>query len=250
MKQIRMMALMGMTLMMGIVMTACLGSDDDDNKTTQNVVALYEDGLLQDASGVVLVPTNPAYLPTANGIYTMVLEFNPNSVSGNKLNVTIKETPYNLTNKNVIRDDEAVGNINLYAVEYNNGYASLRPELFNEDYILIPFIFWMFDVSEEYYTAELAKHHFALFYPNDLTNAEGILNLTIIDMVEDPSVDRYKYSYEYQAFNLKEVISKFKAVNDKLNTIRIWGRVNKNSCDPQEGTTTTEYVDVAYNPLR
>ena len=100
------------------------------------------------------------------------------------------------------------------------------------------------------FSIEFAKHHFTLLYPNDLTNAEGVLNLTLIDMVADPTVSRYKNSYEYQAFDLRHIISEFKAVNGKLNTIRVSGMVNKNSCDPEDGSTTTESVDVPYNPLR
>ncbi len=249
MKQIRMMALMGMTLIMGMVMTACLSSNEEDNKTTQNVIALYEGGTLQDASGIILVPTSSTYVPTADGIYSITIEFDPTSVSNNKLNVTIKNPPYNITNDHKSRG-EGVGNINLYAVEYNNGYNYLKPEMFNQDYILIPCIFWMDDVSSENYTTEYAKHHFTLLYPNDLTNAEGVLNLTLIDMVADPTVSRYKNSYEYQAFDLRHIISEFKAVNGKLSTIRISGMVNKNSCDPEDGSTTTESVDVPYNPLR
>ena len=243
MKQIRMIALMGLTLMMGVLMTSCLGSNDDDNKTTQDVVAVYENSVLQDLSGVVLEPTNPSYLPATNGVYNISIEYDPTTISGNKLSVTILEKPVNLTNNNLIKG-EGVGNINLYAIEYNSGYTNLRPEMCNQDYILVPCIYWMDDVSAEEFPTELAKHHFGLFYPEDLTSADGILNLTLIDMVDDPTLNRYKYYYDYQAFNIKKVIADFKAKNGDINKIRVWASVNRNSYDPTEQTTSKEYAEV------
>ena len=243
MKQIRMMALMGMTLLMGVVMTACLGSKEGDNKTTQDLIAVYENGVLQDLTGVILVPTNTSYLPATNGVFAIAVEYDPTTISDNKLSVTILEKPENLTNNNIIRG-EGIGNINLYAVEYNSGYTNMKPEMCNQDYILIPCIFWMDDVSADNYATELAKHHFGLFYPDELKNDDGILNLTLIDMVEDPTLDRYKYYYEYQAFNIKDIIAGFKAINGDIKKIRVWASVNKNSCDPTEATTTKEYAEV------
>lgn len=244
MKQIRMMALMGMTLMMGMVMTACLGSDDDDNKTTQDVFAVYDNGVLQDISGVNLVPTNTSYLPTSDGVYALVIEYDPTTISGNKLSVKILEKPENLTNQNVMKDEGIGGNINFYALEYKSGYNQMQPVMMNQDYIMIPCIFWMDDVSADEADAELKKHHFGLTYPADLTSADGILDLTLIDMVDDPTLDRDKYSCKYQAFNIKNVIAAFKAINGDINKIRVWASVNNNSYDPADSKTTKEYSEV------
>ena len=98
---------------------------------------------------------------------------------------------------------------------------------------------------------ELAKHRFSLLVPEDLHNSDGVLNLTLIDDVTDPEVDRYKNSWQYQAFNLQSVITGFKSINGKLNTIRVWGSVNRNSYDPEEGRTDrTRYVDIDLTPFQ
>ena len=63
-------------------------------------------------------------------------------------------------------------------------------------------------------------------------------------MVEDPTLDRYKYYYDYQAFNIKNVIADFKAKNGDIKKIRVWASVNRNSYDPTEGTTKLEYSEI------
>ena len=56
MKQIRMMALLGLTLLMGVIMTSCLSSSEGDNKATQTLVAIYENGAFTQQGGGILVP--------------------------------------------------------------------------------------------------------------------------------------------------------------------------------------------------
>ena len=142
---------------------------------------------------------------------------------------------------------EGTGNINLYELDYNG----VKPEMFNQYYMLVPCFFWMDNVDVNDYEKELAKHRFSLLVPEDLHNSDGVLNLTLIDDVTDPEVDRYKNSWQYQAFNLQSVITGFKSINGKLNTIRIWGSVNRNSYDPEEGRTDrTRYVDIDLTPFQ
>lgn len=241
-----MMALMGMALLMGVMMSACLSSNNDDNKTTQNVIALYENGVLEQYGGGTLVPTNSNYLPSAPGIYTFSIEYDPTTWNDNKLNVTITSVPISLTNSNVLAGEKS-GNVNLYDLEYS---GEMFPSMFNQDYILIPCIFWMENVNADAYEKEQGKHRFSLVAPSDLHDSEGILHLTLVDEVTDPEVERTKSSWLYQAFNIKDVIAGFKAANGEINTIRIWGSTNRTSYDPEDGRTTKKYVDVDLTPFQ
>ena len=242
MKQFRMVALMGLTLLMGVIMTACVGGNDEtDNKTTQNVIALYDNGQLVQYGGGILVPTNPSALPAKTGMYTFTIEYTPNTWSDNKLSVTIVSDVIDLTNQHV-KKGEGSGNINLYDVQYS---SEMVPSMFNQDYILVPCIFWMENVSASNYSSEEAKHTFSLLYPDDLTSDDGVLNLTLIDEVSDPELERTKSSYLYQAFNLKDVIASFKAANGGyISGIRLWGNTNRITYDPMDDRTHKNYVDV------
>jgi len=240
MKHFNLMALMALTLTMGMTLTSCFGSDGK-NKTEQSVIALYQNGTLEQYGGGILVPTNTNYLPSSPGIYTFGIEYDPTTWSDNKLSVTITSKPISLNNPNVrVGADPEKGNINLYDLEYNN----MKPEMFNQDYILVPCIYWMDDVTLEGYDNEEAKHKFTLLVPEDLHSSDGVLNLTLIDEVSDPGLERYKTTWVYQAFNLHSAITGFKSINGKINTIRIWGNVNRNSYDPEEGRTSKKYVDI------
>jgi hypothetical protein len=246
MKRFRISALMGFVFFTAMVLTSCLSSKDGDNKATQEVIALYQNGTLTQAGGGTLVPTSSSYMPSAPGIYSFIIEYDPTTWNDNKLNVTITSKPISLDNPN-IRVGEGTGNINLYELDYNG----VKPEMFNQYYMLVPCFFWMDNVDVNDYEKELAKHRFSLLVPEDLHNSDGILNLTLIDEVTDPEVDRYKNSWQYQAFNLQSVITGFKSINGKLNTIRIWGSVNRNSYDPEEGRTDrTRYVDIDLTPFQ
>ena len=246
MKQFRMMALVGMTLVMGLMMASCFGDSNGKNKATQNVIALYQNGTLEQYGGGTLIPTNPSYLPSSPGIYTFSIEYDPTTWQDGKLNVTITSVPVSLNNTNVYQG-ESTGNINLYDVEYS---GEMYPSMFNENYILIPCIFWMENVNVEDYDKEEGKHKFSLFVPEDLHNSEGILNLTLVDDVTDPELERTKSSYLYQAFNVGNVITAFKQVNGRIKTIRIWGNCNRVSYDPTDGRTTKKYTDVDLTPFQ
>ncbi len=246
MKRFRISALMGFVFFTAMVLTSCLSSKDGDNKETRDVIALYQNGTITQFGGGILVPTNSNYLPSSPGIYSITIEYDPTTWNDNKLNVTITNTPISLDNPNV-RVGEGTGNINLYDLSEN----ALRPEMFNQDYLLVPCMFWMERVDLTDYGKEFAKHRFSLLVPEDLHNSDGILNLTLIDEVTDPGVDRYDKSWQYQAFNLQSVITGFKSINGKLNTIRIWGSVNRNSYDPEEGRTDRKrYVDIDLTPFQ
>ncbi len=246
MKRFRISALMGFVFFTGMVLTSCLGSSEGDNKETRDVVALYQNGTFVQMGGGVLVPNNSSYLPSSPGVYSITIEYDPTTWSDNKLNVTITDRPISLDNPNV-RVGEGTGNINLYDLSEN----ALRPEMFNQDYLLVPCIFWMENVDLIDYGKEFAKHRFSLLVPEDLHDSDGILNLTLIDEVIDPELNRSKSSWQYQAFNLQSVITGFKSINGKLNTIRIWGSVNRNSYDPEEGRTDkARYVDIDLTPFQ
>lgn len=248
MKQLKLMALMVMALLMGTTFTSCLSSKEGDNKVTQNVMALLSsDGTLTQYGGGILVPINKISMPSTPGIYSFGIEFDPNGWSGNKLNVTITSSLVSLNNSNLLEGDSQ-GNINLYDLDYS---GDMSPMMFNENYILIPCIFWMENVPDEAgYDKELAKHKFTLQYPKDLHNSEGILELTLKDDVTDPELERTKTSYLYQAFNLQSVITGFKAQNGSLNKIRIYGYTNHSSYDPEHETTAKNYVDVDLTPFK
>lgn len=248
MKQIKMMALLGMTLFMGVIMTSCLSSKEGDNKTTQELFALYQNGTLEQYGGGILVPTNPNFLPAIPGIYSVEIEYDPTTWSDNKLSVTLLSVPVSVNNLNV-RQGDGAGNINLYDLEYSGG---MNPFMFNQDYIMIPCIFWMDNVEQTTiaYEKELEKHKFSLLVPDDLHNEEGILNLTLIDEVTDPEVERNMKSYVYQAFNIGSVISGFKSINGKIKTIRLWGNTNRNSYDPSEGRTEKKFVEIDLTPFQ
>ena len=241
MKHFNLMALMALTLTMGMTLTSCFGSDGK-NKTEQSVIALYQNGTLEQYGGGILVPTNTNYLPSSPGIYTFGIEYDPTTWQDNKLSVTITTKPIGLDNPNIrVGSDTEKGNINIYSLDYG---GDMPPAMFNQNYLLMPCIYWMDNVAAEDYEKEEAKHKFSLLVPEDLHNSEGILNLTLIDEVTDPQVERLKTSWLYQAFNLQSVIAGFKSVNGKINTIRIWGYVNRNSYDPEEGRTNKDHVDI------
>ncbi|MBQ8008858.1 MAG: hypothetical protein IJ256_05005 [Bacteroidaceae bacterium] len=242
MKQFKMMALAAMTLLMGMIMASCLGSSEGDNKATQNVIALYENGTLEQFGGGTLIPKNSNYMPSTPGIYTFGIEYDPTTWKDNKLEVTITSTPISMMNNNVVQGENK-GNVNMYDLNYQD---ELTPVMFNADYILVPVIFWVENVNADAMPKEEAKHHFYLQAPSDLHNEEGILELTIYDVVDDPEVERTKSSYIYQAFNLHHIIEGFKAANGTLKKIRVSAMVNRVSNDPTHGNTVKEAYDIDY----
>lgn len=243
MKQFRMVALMGLTLLMGVIMTACVGGNEEtDNKTTRDVIVLYENGQLTQYGGGILTPTNPSALPAIPGMYAMTIEYSTLESDQSNLSVTILSTPASLDNNNIFLG-EGVGNINLYDLEYSGG---LKPEMYNQDYLLIPCIYWMEDVAAEAFSSEFKKHTFSIWAPEDLTSEDGVLNLTLVDNVTDPTLDRTKSFYSFQAFNLKALIAAFKQKNGKLTSIKVWGSTSRATYDPVEGKPVMKSVDVPY----
>ena len=241
MKNFRMIALMGLVLMTSLVMTSCLSGKDGDNKSTQNVIVLYENGTLKQYGGETLIPENTSYLPSAPGIYSIGIEYDPTTWSGDKLNVKLTSAPVSLNNYNVV-SGSAKGNINMYDLNYN---GEMYPFMFNEDYIMVPYIFWMENVSANDYSAEEKKHHFYLQAPEDLHTDGTTLELWIYDVVDDPEVQRNKSSYLYQAFNIRNLIQGFKAVNGAApNVIRMKTMVNRSSYDPADQNTREEFYDI------
>ncbi len=235
-----MVSLLGLILTLGGLMTSCFSDSKDDNKTTQNVIALCENGTIQQYGGGILVPTSKTNVPTTTGVYTFTIEFDPTTWSDNKLSVNITTAPVNLTNANV-KTGTSDGNINLYDLEYS---GEMFPTMFNENYMLVPCIFWMENVSLNEYDAELNKHKFSILVPEDLYDADKVLNLTLIDEVTDPELERSKSSWVYQAFNIGSVIKNFKVANGGIKTIRVWGTTNRTSYDPTDGRSSKKYVDI------
>ena len=89
------------------------------------------------------------------------------------------------------------------------------------------------------------KHHFYLQAPEDLHTDGTTLELWIYDVVDDPEVQRNKSSYLYQAFNIRNLIQGFKAVNGAApNVIRMKTMVNRSSYDPADQNTREEYYDI------
>lgn len=242
MKNFRTFVMMGLFMMTSLVMTACLSGKDDDNRSTQSVIVVYENGTLKQYGGETLIPENTNYLPSAPGIYSIGIEYDPTTWQGDKLNVKLTSVPISLNNYNVVRGENQ-GNIALYDLDYNN---EMYPFMFNQDYIMIPYIFWMENVNADMYNTEEKKHHFYLQAANDLHREDGILELWVYDVVDEPDVVRSKSSYLYQAFNIRDIIQEFKAANGKLKTIRVYAMINKSTYDLTHQATVKEYKDIDY----
>lgn len=246
MKQIRMMAFLGMTLLMGVIMTSCLSSSEGSNKTTQTIVALYENGAFTQQGGGTLIPLNTTYLPKESGFYTIEIEYDPTTWSDGKLNVTLLSSPNKVETYDVKQGTDE-GNINIYTLkEGSSARGVLAPTLFNIDYLVIPCIFWADNVgSEDEKEQEIKKHHFYLQAPTDLHNSEGVLELTLYDVVDDPEVNRIRNSYVDRIFNIRDIINKFNIINSiKVSKIRISAKVNRSSYEPKDGRIESVEIDL------
>ena len=250
MKQIRMMALLGLTLLMGVIMTSCLSSSEGDNKATQTLVAIYENGAFTQQGGGILVPVNSSFLPSAPGFYLIEIEYDPTTWSDNKLNVTLLSAPQKVETYNVVKGT-GEGNINLYTLqESSSTRGTLAPSLFNKDYLVIPCIFWADDVnSESEKEQEIKKHHFNLQAPADIHNSEGVLELTLYDVVDDPELQRLDRSYVDRIYYIGDIINEFNVSNSvKVSKIRIKAKVNRSTYETKSGGD--DFFDIDLTPFQ
>ena len=247
MKQIKMMALLGMALLMGVIRTSCLSSSEGDNKATQTLVAIYENGTFTQQGGGTLIPLNSTYLPSTPGFYYIEIEYDPTTWSDGKLNVTLLSAPKKVDTYDAVKGANE-GNINLFSLRessYTRGV--LEPAMFNKDYIVIPCMFWADNAgSEDEKEQEIKKHHFFLQAPTDLHNSEGVLELTLLDIVDDPETERLKNSYVDRIFNIRSIVEEFKIVNSgkAVSKIRISAKVNRSSYDPKNGNNESVEIDL------
>ena len=250
MKQIRMMALLGLTLLMGVIMTSCLSSSEGDNKATQTLVAIYENGAFTQQGGGILVPVNSSFLPSAPGFYLIEIEYDPTTWSDNKLNVTLLSAPQKVETYNVVKGT-GEGNINLYTLqESSSTRGTLAPSLFNKDYLVIPCIFWADDVnSESEKEQEIKKHHFNLQAPADMHNSEGVLELTLYDVVDDPDLQRLDHKYVDRIYYIGDIINEFNVSNSvKVSKIRIKAKVNRSTYETKSGGD--DFFDIDLTPFQ
>ena len=247
MKRFRKFALMGMTLLMGVIMTACLGSSEGDNKSTQTLVAVYENGSFTQQGGGTLIPLNSTYLPSTPGFYSIEVEYDPTTWSDGKLNVTLLSAPRKVETYEAMKGD-GEGNINLYTLSESSSMRGvLEPTMFNKDYIIIPCIFWADNVgSEDDMEKEIKKHHFYLQAPEDLQSSDGVLELYLYDVVDDPDVSRIRNSYIDRIFNIRSIVEEFKIKNSGkgLSKIRISAKVNRSSYEPKSGVVESVEIDL------
>lgn len=246
MKQIKMMALLGMTLLMGVIMTSCLSSSEGDNKTTQTIVAIYENGAFTQQGGGTLVPVNSSFLPSVPGFYIIDIEYDPTTWSDNKLNVTLLSAPQKVETYNVVKGT-GEGNINIYTLQESSSTRGLlAPSMFNKDYLVMPCIFWADDVnSESEKEQEIKKHHFYLQAPADMHNSEGVLELTLYDVVDDPEVQRLRNSYVERIFYIRDIIEEFNVSNSvKVSKIRIKAKVNRSTYEAKSGSDDFFEIDL------
>lgn len=242
MKQIKNLALIAIAVVAGLSFTSCLG-DSKDDKATQSVLGiLRSDGTFEQYGGQILVPNQAIAYP--EGMYMFNIEYNPNDLKDNKLPVKITSSELDRVENTNILPIESKGNIPMYSLDYQN---QMKPYIFNKDYIVIPAMFWAKDVTTQ--TAqeeEVNKHSFSLCCPV-IEEGSEVLELTIVDDVKDSDIERNKYTYKFQAFNIRNLISQFKAKNASLKTIRIKAYVNDETPDMASDKTKLATCDLDYS---
>ncbi len=261
-----------------LTLTSCIG-DSDDNSVEQTIVALYKsDGTFEQYGGTILVPKQS--IVTTPGMYTFEVRYNPGdatdsgsmpievissltSIGNDNLvssptepvpNIPMYSLNYHIGNDNLVSSPtEPVPNIPMYSLNYQSNQGSVAPYKFNNDYLIVPAMFWVENVSSSEIQAEIKKHTFALTYllgddSNIKVSESGVLDLYLTDNVSDASTTRARFTSNFEAFYIGKLVKLYNAQypDNGLQKIRIHAYVNGNECNMEGTATKAEYYDVQY----
>lgn len=226
-------------------------SGHDGDRINQLMLARIDDSstagtCFYDVNGTKIIPETPSVIYTlTNGIYQFTVAYDPSTVSGGQVTVTLNSeptsimNPFGVINKADYPNDE---NIPLYAINY--APRALAPFMFDKDYLIIPVVFRSTSIVEDNEMAvEIAKHRFVLAL-EPYASGDDTLVFTLTDKVTDPDTGRGFAMFNYQAFDLRYIVSDFKAMGNTLKKITIKAMTSEDGCDlsyAKEETYTFDY---------
>lgn len=236
-----------------LTLTSCIG-DSDDNSVEQTIVALYKsDGTFEQYGGTILVPKQS--IVTTPGMYTFEVRYNPGDADDSgSMPIEVISSLTSIGNDNLVSSHtEPVPNIPMYSLNYQSNQGSVAPYKFNNDYLIVPAMFWVENVSSSEIQAEIKKHTFALTYllgddSNIKVSESGVLDLYLTDNVSDASTTRARFTSNFEAFYIGKLVKLYNAQypDNGLQKIRIHAYVNGNECNMEGTATKAEYYDVQY----
>ncbi len=236
-----------------LTFTSCIG-DSDENSAEQTIVALYKsDGTFEQYGGTILTPkTSVVATP---GMYTFEVRYNPSDAdaSGN-MPIEVISSLTSIDNENLgSARTEPEPNIPMYSLNYQSNQGSVAPYKFNNDYLIVPAMFWVENVSSSEIQVEINKHTFALTYligddNNIKVTEDGVLDLYLTDNVADVTTTRARFTSNFEAFYVGKLVKLYNAQypNNGLQKFRIHAYVNGDECSMTGAATKAEYYDVQY----
>ena len=103
--------------------------------------------------------------------------------------------------------------------------------------------------SESEKEQEIKKHHFNLQAPADMHNSEGVLELTLYDVVDDPDLQRLDHKYVDRIYYIGDIINEFNVSNSvKVSKIRIKAKVNRSTYETKSGGD--DFFDIDLTPFQ
>lgn len=250
MKQLKFL-MVALTLLMGISLTSCLDSGDDNPIKQLSLIVKYEGGMygggvFKTTDGLELEPADPTLtISLSSGkIYYISFSYNKDEVVANKATkITLLATPTDISGPRVVPSSEASeANAPLFALEYSDGYNVYCPYLFDKYTLILPALFWVKDVnSQNDLMDEIKKHRFEISYDEV---EEGVLTLYINHLItESEETTRNKFTINSYAYDLQGIINNAAGDGSTIRKITVKAKTNSSSNTLKDAVDKTFDID-------
>lgn len=242
MKQVKFFLVALMAAVMGVSVSSCMNGENDPTVQTGDVVrANMITGGFTDRNGMKLVPSTPSIL--SGDMYFINFQYDSSTLTANSktVDITLMSTPTCIDGKEI---SSSVVEPNVAIYGFSSSY--IIPFLFDSNTLVIPFYYWLKNVSGKDLETELAKHDFTLYYDSEkIKEGDTELDLYLSHKINDEDLTgRGVYTGEYKAFNLRYVISEFKEKSkSSLSKINLHAKVNSNSYKLDEANDAKVTLD-------
>lgn len=246
MKQVKFFLVALMAAVMGVSVSSCMNSEENNGPFPLKVIAKLEAsyfGYFKMIDGSKLIPTSDTSInmPSGSGMYTVIGQYTKDGVDTNAGAITFTLLSSSSIEGPAIFKGEVTPDITLYAIEYQNVY----PFLFDKNTLIIPALIWAKGTNETELNEDTKKHSLKLTYDEIATGAtELVLHLNDEVTEEDKKAERNFFTVKYQSYDLSRVISEF---GGNLKKITIKAKVNGSSYDLKDTNTKDGSFSIDYS---
>lgn len=246
--------MVALTLIMGVSLSSCFDSGDDNPMRQISVIARLTTGtsysnalVMQD--GVELVPSDPTSLMLLNsGMYYVDIQYSIDDVQANSksLKVTLLSTPTKIDGPDLTAT-VPTADAPMYDLTYRSNQEFYVPFMFDKYTLILPALYWVKPLTKENAEAELKKHSFIISY-DEINEGDETLNLQVTHLITEDKDDlRTSYTVSLKAYDLSDVISEFESKGNTLKKIVLSAKTNDrtNSLDDSgDKTFDIDYTKV------